>query len=648
MKLFEPVKISKLQVKNRLYMLPMRPVLLDSDGALSQRAIDFYIARAKGGVGIICSSVWMIERSLEAKMEDTRCVYPMADGRTYIDRISQLADSLHDYDTRLVAQLSAGFGRILPPWCYSWQAPRQPFAPSDQPWMYDPAIIARGLTKDEIHMLVERFGAATNIMTSSNVDAIEIHGTSGYLIDQFLTPAWNHRTDEYGGNLDGRLRLLLEIIEEIKSASHNNIPVIFRYSLFHDMPDGRDLDEGLEVARRLEQAGIDAISVAVGCHESKLGRQHTPFTPLGLWAEYAAEVKKVVKIPIIAAGRLGFPDLAEDILKTNKADLIGLGRPLLADPDWPNKVKGGREEEIIYCIACGDGCQARTNQNKYISCALNPLTGMEKELAITKAEKKKNVLVIGGGPSGMEAARVLALRGHEVTLWEKTEQLGGNLIPAAVPDFKRDLITIIDRLSRLINQLGVKVQLGKEATVKAVDEMKPDVIFIATGSKHVLPMIPGIENEFVMTASELLLGQKRAGDNVVVIGGGAIGAETALHIAQAGKHVTLVEMLSTIAMDVFDESRKQLLHLLDNNGIKILTGSTVKLITAKGVVVSSDQGNQTLRADTVVLAVGMKAENRLLEDLHKTQIEVVPIGDCVKPGKIIDAIWTGFRKARVA
>ena len=277
MKLFEAGKIGKLTIKNRIYMLPMRPVLLDTDGSLSQRAIDFYTARAKGGVGIISTSLWMVERSLETKMENGRCVYPMADGNTYIDRISQLADALHDYDTKVVTQLSAGFGRILPPWCYSWQAPRPPVAPSAQPWMYDPDITARELSKDEIRKLVQAFGNASRIMYTAGVDAIEIHGVSGYLIDQFMTPIWNHRTDEYGGSLDGRLRFVLEIIDAIKSGSGGNLPVIFRYSLFHGMPGGREIDEGLEIARRLENSGVDALSIVVGSHESKLGRNLTAF-----------------------------------------------------------------------------------------------------------------------------------------------------------------------------------------------------------------------------------------------------------------------------------------------------------------------------------------------------------------------------------
>ncbi len=648
MKLFEAGKIGKLNIRNRIYMLPMRPVLLETDGSQSQRAIDFYLARAKGGVGIISTSLWMVERSLEAKMEDGRCVYPMADGFTYVDRISQLADALHDYDTKMVAQMSAGFGRILPPWCYSWQAPRSPIAPSTQPWMYDPKIIARELSIEEIQKLVKAFSRASQIMYSAGVDAIEIQGVSGYLIDQFMTSAWNHRTDKYGGNLDGRLRFLLEIIDAIKTGSGGNLPIIFRYSLFHEMPEGRDKDEGLEVARRLENYGVDALSIVIGCHESKLGRTHTPFNPLGEWANYSAEVKKVVKIPVIAAGRLGYPELAEKILEDGKADFIGMGRGLLADPEWTNKVKQGREDEIITCIACGDGCQRRTNQNKYVSCTLNPLTGIEKELALTPAIIKKKVLVIGGGPAGMEAARVARIRGHEVTLWEKSDKLGGNLIPASVPDFKEDIRLITKRWSDQLKKLGVKVELNTRATPQAIKKVSPDVVFIATGSQPSIPPIPGIKQSNVVTAVDVLLGKKNIGENVVIAGGGSVGAETALYLAQQGKKVTLIEMTDKIAVEVFDESRGQLLRLLNENKVNQLTESTIQEILPDGVRIKTKTGEQKISGDTVILALGMKSDNSLTDQMQQSGFEVVNIGDCVKPRRIIDAVWEGFRRARIA
>jgi NADPH-dependent 2,4-dienoyl-CoA reductase/sulfur reductase-like enzyme len=350
---------------------------------------------------------------------------------------------------------------------------------------------------------------------------------------------------------------------------------------------------------------------------------------------------------VIAAGRLGFPELAENILEEDKADFIGLGRGLLADPEWPNKVQQGLTDEIITCIACGEGCQRRANQNKYVSCVLNPLTGMEKELALAPAAVKKKVLVAGGGPAGMEAARVARLRGHDVTLWEKSDRLGGSLIPGSVPDFKQEIVTIVTRLSRQIQTLGVTIELNREATPETIEKLDPDVIFVATGSQPLVPRIMGVDQEFVMTAVDLLRGKKQAGENVAIIGGGAVGAETALYLAQMGKKVTLIEMLGIIAADIFDESRKQLLQLLDKYNVTQLTESKVVEITGGGVIVDTRSGNQVIQADTVVLALGLCSETRLLENLRQTGRKVVAIGDCVFPRRIMDAIWEGYRKARI-
>jgi 2-enoate reductase len=324
-----------------------------------------------------------------------------------------------------------------------------------------------------------------------------------------------------------------------------------------------------------------------------------------------------------------------------------LGRGLWADPEWPNKVRNNRADEIITCIACGDGCQKRANQNKYVSCALNPVTGMEKELALTPAKEKKTILVVGGGPAGMEAARVARLRGHDVTLWEKGDRPGGSLIPAAVPDFKQELANITARLSRQIQKLGVRIELNHEATRENIDKLNPDVVFVATGSQPLVPRIEGIDKEFVITAVDFLQGKKQVGDNVAVIGGGAIGAETALHMAQMGKKVTLIEMLGYIAADVFDESRKLLLLQMDKFGVVQLLESKVTEFTDGGVIIETRSGNKEIKVDTVVLALGLRPETRLLDELCQTGRKVVAIGDCVAPRKILEAIWEGYRRARI-
>jgi 2-enoate reductase len=355
--------------------------------------------------------------------------------------------------------------------------------------------------------------------------------------------------------------------------------------------------------------------------------------------------KKVVKIPIIAAGKLGYPDLAEKVLQEGKADFIGLGRYLLADPEWANKVREGRTEDIIPCVGCHEGCIARVRKFQRIGCAVNPATGVEKDLVIHRAIKRKSVLVIGGGPGGMEAARVSALRGHQVTLWEKQDRLGGNLVPAAVPGFKDDYKLLMDYLSTQIRKLGVAIELNKEATSKLTGSFYPDVVFVATGAIPVIPEIEGVEEGIkegrVITAVDALLEKAKIGKSVVVMGAGLIGCETALHLAQKGKQVTIAGG-RRLAHDMVWGNALELIKLLDDYNVKILMNHRVHRINEAGV----DSANGHLDADAVVLAVGMESRREFsAESLMNKIPEVYAIGDCVAPRHVLSAIWEGYRTA---
>jgi 2-enoate reductase len=336
------------------------------------------------------------------------------------------------------------------------------------------------------------------------------------------------------------------------------------------------------------------------------------------------------------------------VLDEGKADFIALGRALLADPEWPKKVREGRLEDIRPCIGCLEGCRKRIHDGKTISCTVNPQTGKERELVIGLAERQRSVLVVGGGPGGMEAARVLALRGHRVTLWERGESLGGNLIPSSVPDFKQDYRRLTTYLSTQLEKLGVTVELGKEATPELIRKMRPEVLFVANGSRPIIPEIPGVEGDSVVTAIDFLLGKHEAGESVVVIGGGIVGCETALYGARKGKRVTIVEVLDGLARDMYSINRLHLLRLLSDAGVEILTETRVLEIADGGVVVVGKGGKQrTLAADTVLLAVGLRAEDELVEQVGEGVSEVYAIGDCREPRKVINAIWEGFRLARL-
>jgi 2-enoate reductase len=666
MKLFEPGTIGRLLLKNRIVM-PAINIQLASpveESWLTQRGIDFYAARAKGGAGLIITTFMRPNRKLEPSIGE-----PVISSHLARAWLSDLTDAVHDYGAKICIQLSPGLGRISPPkpnlpdggLVAPSQVPsirsRDGKMPSISPGRY-PAqpenyVITRELTTEEIDQLIKDYEFSAEVIKDAGIDAIEIHGHQGYLLDEFMTALWNKRTDKYGGSLEGRLRLPIELIKAIKRAAGTDFPVIFRYGLTHYLEGARDIKEGLEVARRLEAAGIDAISVNAGCYETYNIAQPPTTQPRGCWVELAKMTKEVVNIPVIVAGKLGYPDLAESVLQEGKADFIGLARYLLADPNWPNKVKEGRTEDIIPCLGCHEGCIARVRQNKHISCAVNPSVGLERDSVITPAEKKKSVLVIGGGPAGMEAARVSAIRGHKVSLWEKGNALGGNLIPAAVPAFKNDYKLLIDYLVTQINKLGVSIELGREATPELIWKMKPDIVFVATGAKPIIPKIKGVKEGLdtgkVLTAVDLLLGKKEAGKSVVIIGGGLIGCETALYLAkEKGKKVTIIELLDSIARDMVWGNALDLVRELDENKVKIMSSTNVLGVADSHITIADEHGKKsTVEADTIVLAVGLKSNRELVEALKNGNTKVYAIGDCVEPCKVIGSMWQGFRTARL-
>jgi len=645
-KLFEPGRIGRLHLKNRIAMAPMGlGALVEPDGRLSQQGIDYYAARAKGGTGLIVTGLAYVSREIDNLLDTPFIRRFIADDEMYIARLSQLADAVHDYGAKVAVQLTAGVGRVAGT---AFVRKGGAVAPSALPCFWDPSITARELTTEEVERLVQAFEVAAEVVSIAGIDAVELHGHEGYLFDQFKTALWNRRTDKYGGALEGRLRFSLEVIEAIKRGAGADFPIIYRFGLKHYLDGGREVEEGLEIARRLEAAGVAALDVDAGCYETWYWAHPPTFQPPGCMVDMAEMARKVVNIPVIAVGKLGYPELAESVLQEEKADFVMLGRALLADPDWANKVKRGELEDIRPCIGCHEGCFARIGTGKYLSCAVNPTTGMERDLTIEPAEKRKSVLVVGGGPGGMEAARVAALRGHKVTLWEKDNALGGNLIPASAPDFKQDYRRLINYLSTQIKKLGVAIELKKEATVEQIQKMKPEVAFIATGSTPIIVEIPGAEKAKVVTAADVLLDRKQAGESVVVIGGGLVGCETALYLAQKGKKVTIVEILDSAARDMFPANRMHLLKLLADTDVEILTETSIAEIMDDSVVIANKYGKRSkLENDTVVLAVGLKSNRELEEALKDKVPEIYAIGDCVEPRKVINTIWEGFRYARL-
>jgi 2-enoate reductase len=569
---------------------------------------------------------------------------PRLDSPAYIGRLSELCDAVHHYGAKLVLQLTPGFGRVN----FVQNNPIQPISASVLPCFLDPSVMTRELTIEEIEVLVTSFAISAGMAKVAGVDAIEIQGYGGYLLDQFQTALWNKRTDKYGGDLDARLRFSMEIIGATRAAAGEDFPIIYKFTPDHYIEGGLQIEEGLEIAKRLENAGVDALHVDGGCYE--VWNQVIPsmYEPPACQIHLSEAVKEVVKVPVIAHGKLGNPELAEKVVKEGKADFIALGRPLLADPEWANKVKTGRLDDIRPCIGCNEACIGRGYEMKYLSCSVNPLTGMEKEYALTPLGKKKSVLVIGAGPGGLEAARVAASRGCEVTLWEKTDQLGGKLILASIPDFKTDIKPLIEYLSTQVEKAGVRVELMKEATPELVQQLNPDVVIIATGSLFRLPNVPGTGGDKVFSIVDLFQEKVEAGETVLVVGGGLCGCETAVYLARKGKQVTIIEMREQLIPEGINiNTMMGIQALLSQSKVEVLLNTKLVEITKESAAVATNGAKKELKADSIVMATGFTWDPTLRDRLEGKVPELFTIGDCSEPRNIQGAIWDGFHAARI-
>ena len=544
-------------------------------------------------------------------------------------------------------QLSAGFGRVFPSERVSTLARHsaRPVAPSEVPLFWNPQVLARGLTTEEVDGLVQAFRNAAVIAADSGFDGIELHGHEGYLMDQFTTALWNRRTDKYGGDLKGRMHFVLSVIQVIQEAVGQDFPIIYRYGLEHKIPGGRTADEGIEMAKMLEKAGVAALHVDAGCYDNWHWPHPPVYQPPGCMVDMAAVVKRHVMIPVIAVGRLGYPDLANRIIKEGKADFIALGRPLLADPDFAFKARVGEEKDIRPCIGCHE-CFARIPRRQGLSCAVNPACGDEERLTIWPAPSRKRVMVVGGGIAGMEAARVCSLRGHEVTLYERRDRLGGALHIAGRADFKQDVKHLLDYEVHQIEKSNVRVRLRTNVTPEFLRQEAPDVIFVATGAGPENGMgIPGLDQAQWIDTEEVYDDRMPSGHSACVVGGGSLGCETALFLVRKGWSVVLVEMCEQIAADLYKPNQVMLTEMLQQYGVQVLTNAKVIQVVPGAVVATTPHGEERCQADVIIVATGRHPVNDLVKVSREIVRESYVVGDCVAPGKIKEAMWQAFKLA---
>lgn len=646
--LFSPIRIGSMEVKNRIVLPPMTVGYGVPEGTVSEKHRDYYEARARGGAGLI------ITEAASVHAERKYGMFPLGlYDDAQIDSWGELAEATHRHGTKLAVQLmDPGPESIM------MLTGIQPVGPSPVAGRGLFREVPRELSVPEIEAIVRDFAQATRRAKEAGLDAVEIHAAHGYaLIGSFLSPFFNKRTDRYGGSLEGRLRILLEIIEAVHTEVGEDFPIIVRMSGDERRTGGRTLQESQFIARILVEAGVDALEVSGGTVPTVFWAVVPPSgTPLALNAEFAEAMKQVVDVPVICVGRINSPRIAEFLLETGRADMVSMGRALHADPELPNKAAAGAFEDIVPCIACNCGCIGSVVQGLHATCIVNPAAGKEKEMALVPAEKRKKVLVAGGGPAGLEAARVASLRGHQVMLYEKEQKLGGQVNLASVPPFMQEMGQLIKYLSTRVKKSGVALNLGKAVTPELIEDLKPDVVVVATGASPLVPEnIPGIDKDTVVTAWEVLAGHKAStARKVIIVGGGLTGCETADflalptdNMAAAPTQVTLLEMREHIALDSMAEPRHLLLDRLREKRVEVIVRARVKEILDDGVVFDRDGREETLRGfEYVILAMGAKPVDNLSKQIEGKVPEVYVIGDASQPRRALEATAGGAEIGR--
>lgn len=643
MKLFEPCRMGNVKIRNRIVMAPMS-LNLCKDGFITDRMIRFFEERARGGAGLIVIGDGIVETPRGNNVYESVSI----DDDRYIPALAKLTRAVHAHGAKIALQLSHGgrrAGRVSKAGYLDVTRGILPVAPSSIPHPVPGFVVPRELSREEIAGIVRKFGDAARRTVEAGFDVVGLHCAHMYLCGEFLSPWANRRDDEYGGDAERRMRFVVEVIGAIRKATGTGVPLLVRMN-GEEPEGGNTLDEIAEIARKIEGSGAAAISVSVGFGAPIRSPGFIPSVapmraPDGCIVPLAGNIRKAVSIPVMVSNKIGTLEFGERILADGKADFIGLGRPLIADPFLPEKGWNGRHGTIVPCIYCCQGCiQNVLEHDAPVACTVNPRAGKEKPGPGEAAARPKEVVVVGGGPGGLTAARVLARRGHCVTLYEREPVLGGQLLLASVPPGKGDIRRLTGYLVEEVRKAGVRVRLGEEPAPEVLE--RAEAVVVATGGLPVIPAIPGVDRAHVAVARDVLSGKARTGRSVVVVGGGQVGVEVAEFLAEQGRKVTVVEVLEEPAKGMPGIAKLPLLCRLEELGVAVWTMATVLEIREKDVVARYRGEERAIPADTVVIAAGARADAALYEKIKGTGRELHLVGDANGPKGLLEAIAGGF------
>jgi 2,4-dienoyl-CoA reductase (NADPH2) len=658
--LFNPVSINKMQVDNRIYLPAMHLGMADNF-QVTEQILAFYRQRAKGGAGMICVGYATVDELSGNSLNIG------AHKDEFVPGLTKLADVIRENGAKSAVQLNHA-GRYNMSFFLNGQQPVAPSAVASRMTRETP----RALEIPEIKQIADNFTQAARRVKEAGFDAVEVlHGT-GYLISEFLSPLTNKREDEYGGSFENRIRFGIEVMCAIRKQVGPDFPLIVRMNGNDFMPEGQGRDELREYAKALvTRAGVDALCINVGWHEARVP-QITTAVPRGAFAYLSRGIKEAVDVPVIASHRINDPHTARDMIADGMCDMVAMGRSLIADPNLPQKAKQGKENQIVHCVACAQGCFDNLFQLKHVECLCNPLAGHEHEAAVKPADKPKKVMVIGGGAAGMNAAIAAADRGHSVALYEKSGRLGGQLYLAAVPPGRDEFAQLARDLEQQVRCRNIDVHLDTAVDKALIEQQKPDHVVLSTGAEPMTPPIAGVELGHVVQAWDVLAGKVYTGKRVVVVGGGAVGVETALFLAEKGtldgetlkfllinraedpdtlyeycvkgtKEVTLLEMMDKIGKDFGKTTRWGMMQDVSRFGIQAMTATRALEITKTGIRVEQQEGHAAeIEADTVVLCVGARSDNALADRLRDMGIAFSIAGDAENIGMAFDAVHKGY------